>query len=207
MVNIGLIQMSASPLNVQANLSKAAHYIAQTAKDGADLVVLPEMWPTSFPDADEPLEERVRETDEALARVAELSAELELVAARSGAEEVRLHLVPDETENTADAGGQAAAQAAGRRRVDQDSPRRRLQVRGAADVRLLPRRLRTRLFLSYVVVVAAGALANSRTPGMPNSRGRISLVTSCTVRSRSSQSTRDRNKKAALVDMAPERRL
>ncbi len=48
MVNIGLIQMSAEPLDVQANLSKAANYIAQTAKDGADLVVLPEMFSVGF---------------------------------------------------------------------------------------------------------------------------------------------------------------
>ena len=48
MVYIGLIQMSADPLNVHTNLSKAAHYIAQTAKDGADLAVLPEMFSVGF---------------------------------------------------------------------------------------------------------------------------------------------------------------
>ena len=48
MVNIGLIQMSAEPLNVRVNLSKAEHCIAQTAQDGADLVVLPEMFSVGF---------------------------------------------------------------------------------------------------------------------------------------------------------------
>lgn len=48
MVNIGLIQMKAEPLQVQANLSKAEYYISQTAKDGAELVVLPEMFNVGF---------------------------------------------------------------------------------------------------------------------------------------------------------------
>lgn len=48
MVNIGLIQMSADPLNVQANLSKAERYIAQAAQNGADLAVLPELFSVGF---------------------------------------------------------------------------------------------------------------------------------------------------------------
>ena len=44
MVNIGLIQMSAEPLNAWVDLSKAEQYIADTAQDGADLTVLPEMF-------------------------------------------------------------------------------------------------------------------------------------------------------------------
>lgn len=44
MVNIGLIQMNAIPLDLRENLSKAAHYISQTARAGADIVVLPEMF-------------------------------------------------------------------------------------------------------------------------------------------------------------------
>jgi predicted amidohydrolase len=48
MVNIGLIQMEAEPLNVQANLLKAEHYIARTAQEGVDLVVLPEMFSVGF---------------------------------------------------------------------------------------------------------------------------------------------------------------
>ena len=48
MVNIGLIQMKAAPLNVQENLLKADHYISQTARDGAEIVVLPEMFNVGF---------------------------------------------------------------------------------------------------------------------------------------------------------------
>lgn len=44
MLNIGLVQMNAKPLKVNDNLSKAAHLISQAAKDGAELVVLPEMF-------------------------------------------------------------------------------------------------------------------------------------------------------------------
>ena len=53
MVNIGLIQMAAEPLDVQANLSKAEQYIAQTAQDGADLAVLPEMFSVGFATSEE----------------------------------------------------------------------------------------------------------------------------------------------------------
>ena len=53
MVNMGLIQMSAEPLNVGANLSKAEHFIAQTALDGAELVVLPEMFSVGFSTSEE----------------------------------------------------------------------------------------------------------------------------------------------------------
>ena len=48
MVNIGLIQMKSEPLKVQANLSKAEYHISKIAKDGADLVVLPEMFSVGF---------------------------------------------------------------------------------------------------------------------------------------------------------------
>lgn len=48
MVNIGIIQMAAAPLDLRANLSKAARYISQAAKDGADIVVLPEMFNVGF---------------------------------------------------------------------------------------------------------------------------------------------------------------
>ena len=48
MVNIGLIQMAAKPLKVGANLSKAEHYISQTVKNGAEIIVLPEMFNVGF---------------------------------------------------------------------------------------------------------------------------------------------------------------
>ncbi len=48
MVNIGLIQMKATPLKVHENLLKAEHYITQAVKDGAELIVLPEMFNVGF---------------------------------------------------------------------------------------------------------------------------------------------------------------
>ncbi|WP_022667155.1 carbon-nitrogen hydrolase family protein [Desulfospira joergensenii] len=48
MVKIGLIQMAAEPLNLQANLSKAGRHISKTAQDGAEIVVLPEMFNVGF---------------------------------------------------------------------------------------------------------------------------------------------------------------
>ncbi len=48
MVGVGVIQMASEPLNVEKNLSKAEHYILKTAKDGAQIVVLPEMFNVGF---------------------------------------------------------------------------------------------------------------------------------------------------------------
>ncbi|CCK78369.1 carbon-nitrogen hydrolase family protein [Desulfobacula toluolica] len=44
MVNIGIVQMNAAPLKVNENLIKADALISQAVKDGAELVVLPEMF-------------------------------------------------------------------------------------------------------------------------------------------------------------------
>lgn len=48
MLNIGLIQMKSEPLKVQENLSKAEKFISQSAKNGSNLVVLPEMFSVGF---------------------------------------------------------------------------------------------------------------------------------------------------------------
>ncbi len=48
MVNIGIIQMKSAPLKVNENLLKAEKYIIQTAKEGAELIVLPEMFNVGF---------------------------------------------------------------------------------------------------------------------------------------------------------------
>ncbi len=48
MIRIGLIQMRAEPLKVQENIAKAEYLISQTAKDGAQIVVLPEMFSVGF---------------------------------------------------------------------------------------------------------------------------------------------------------------
>lgn len=44
MVKIGLIQMEAKPLDLQGNLSKSAYYIEKSVDEGAQIIVLPEMF-------------------------------------------------------------------------------------------------------------------------------------------------------------------
>ena len=51
MTKIGLIQMHAEPLEVQANLSKANNYISQTAQDGAEKEIQNESSDTSWQSA------------------------------------------------------------------------------------------------------------------------------------------------------------
>lgn len=48
MLNVGIIQMQATPLEVEENLSLAASLIIQVARDGAQLVVLPEMFNVGY---------------------------------------------------------------------------------------------------------------------------------------------------------------
>ncbi|MCP4162020.1 MAG: carbon-nitrogen hydrolase family protein [Deltaproteobacteria bacterium] len=53
MVNIGLIQMKSKQLEIHENLMKAEHYVSQVAKDGAELVVMPEMFNVGFVTSEE----------------------------------------------------------------------------------------------------------------------------------------------------------
>ncbi|MDY6794157.1 MAG: carbon-nitrogen hydrolase family protein [Actinomycetota bacterium] len=48
MLNVGIVQMLAEPLEVDSNLEKAERYIAKCVDDGAQLVVLPEMFNVGF---------------------------------------------------------------------------------------------------------------------------------------------------------------
>ncbi|MEW6554918.1 MAG: carbon-nitrogen hydrolase family protein [Actinomycetota bacterium] len=48
MLNLGIVQMNAEPLNVEGNLLKAERFVAKCAADGAQLVVLPEMFNVGF---------------------------------------------------------------------------------------------------------------------------------------------------------------
>ena len=48
MVNVGIIQMQSEPLNVEKNLSMAEHLIIKAVRDGAELVVLPELFNVGF---------------------------------------------------------------------------------------------------------------------------------------------------------------
>jgi len=68
--------------DVAANLAAVERGLSAAAGRGVELVVLPEMWPTSFVADGDPREWQ-RETDAALARVQELSRELGLVVAGS----------------------------------------------------------------------------------------------------------------------------
>lgn len=68
--------------DVAANLAAVERGLGAAAERGIELVVLPEMWPTSFV-ADGDPDEWQRATDEALARIQELSHALGLVVAGS----------------------------------------------------------------------------------------------------------------------------
>jgi len=68
--------------DVAANLAAVERGLRVAAERGIELVVLPEMWPTSFVADGDPREWQ-RETDAALARVQELSRELGQVVAGS----------------------------------------------------------------------------------------------------------------------------
>lgn len=48
MVNVGVIQMRSAPLDIEDNLSRAERYIAKCAAEGAQLVVLPEVFNVGF---------------------------------------------------------------------------------------------------------------------------------------------------------------
>jgi omega-amidase len=65
------------------NLELVERALAEAAQESAGLVVLPEMWPTSFP-REGVGEELYEATERAWRRVAELSAELELCVVGSG---------------------------------------------------------------------------------------------------------------------------
>jgi predicted amidohydrolase len=68
--------------DVAANLAAVERGLASASERGIELVVLPEMWPTSFVADGDPLAWQ-RDTDAALARVQDLSRALGLVVAGS----------------------------------------------------------------------------------------------------------------------------
>jgi predicted amidohydrolase len=65
------------------NLRRVEEGLAAAADAGVELVVLPEVWPTSFLPADADIEEELERSRAALARVAALSRELSLVVCGS----------------------------------------------------------------------------------------------------------------------------
>ena len=82
-VRVAAFQFDVRRGDVEANVAEVERGLRGAAADGAQLVVLPEMWPTSFVvEGDD--ERWVSETNAALDRVRELSRELELVVCGSG---------------------------------------------------------------------------------------------------------------------------
>jgi predicted amidohydrolase len=81
-VRVGALQFDVRR-DAGANLERVEAGLREARERGLSLVVLPEMWPTSFPDAAVDVAGALEATDRALARIAELSRELELAVAGS----------------------------------------------------------------------------------------------------------------------------
>ena len=82
-VRLGAFQFDVRRGDVEGNLRRVESGLREAADRGLELVLLPEMWPTSFVDLDE-LETRwLPETVAALERVRELSRELDLLVGGS----------------------------------------------------------------------------------------------------------------------------
>jgi predicted amidohydrolase len=77
-MKLAAIQLDLRRGDVAANLAAAEGGLRAAAAAGASLAVLPELWPTSFPGPGDDLAAAARDDERALARVAELSRELEL---------------------------------------------------------------------------------------------------------------------------------
>ncbi len=69
--------------DVEANLAAVERGLSEARAHGAGLVVLPEMWPTSFLDAGADLVAALAQTEAALSRIARWSAEMSLAVAGS----------------------------------------------------------------------------------------------------------------------------
>lgn len=78
-----LVQFDVRRGDVAHNVERAEELLREARSSGAELAVLPEMWPTSFPDAGDDLELAVADSARALQRMAELSADLGLAIAGS----------------------------------------------------------------------------------------------------------------------------
>lgn len=84
-MRIGAFQFDVRRGEVAANLAEVEHGLRRARDSGLELVSLPEMWPTSFvvSGAGEEDARWLVETERAVARVRELSAELDLVVCGS----------------------------------------------------------------------------------------------------------------------------
>jgi predicted amidohydrolase len=68
---------------VEHNQAEVERGLREAVRAGCELVVLPEMWPTSFPTAETRVDEALAATDRALSHVASLTRELPLVVCGS----------------------------------------------------------------------------------------------------------------------------
>ena len=82
-MRVAALQLDVRRNAVDANLADVTAGLRQAREQGLDLVVLPEMWPTSFPTSDADLARALAESAQALAAVAELSRSLGIAVAGS----------------------------------------------------------------------------------------------------------------------------
>ena len=82
-VHVAAFQFDVRRGDVASNLAAVERGLGQAAQEGVDLVVLPEMWPTSFVDLEHFESRWMPATEAALERVRRLSEELGLMVAGS----------------------------------------------------------------------------------------------------------------------------
>jgi predicted amidohydrolase len=82
-VRAALFQFDVRIDDAAHNLGEVERGVREAARAGADLVVLPEMWPTSFPSPETDLDAALAATEHALRRIEELTRELALVVCGS----------------------------------------------------------------------------------------------------------------------------
>jgi predicted amidohydrolase len=78
-VRVAALQFDVRRADLEANLGEVERGLREASDRGIELVVLPEMWPTSFPDAGVDMPAELEAASRALGRLAELAGELELV--------------------------------------------------------------------------------------------------------------------------------
>ncbi len=78
-MRVAALQFDVRRGELAANLEAVESLLREAAERGIALVVLPEMWPTSFPDAGADMQAELEAAHTALERLARLAGELELV--------------------------------------------------------------------------------------------------------------------------------
>jgi omega-amidase len=78
-MRVAALQFDVLRGELEANLGEVERGLREAAGRGVELVVLPEMWPTSFPDAGVDMAAELEAAAHAVGRLAELAGELRLV--------------------------------------------------------------------------------------------------------------------------------